>query len=121
MKVILLTLLLTVPIFAQQVLLAPLGIWPFCQESKVSWCLQYRPGLEEYALYIQGSSSIAIAYHWSVTAMLHDGSIKIVSGVVQRTDRDGTFTVVAPISFGGAVFQPVIILDELAIVGTVVR
>ena len=99
--------------------LAVWGGWPLCADGlDVQGCSSYVPGTETYMLMIHGDTTLAVAYGYSITVTLQDGTVKTVQGMVRRTDNSGGYTVVLPLTFGGIVQTSSVTTDEFALVGT---
>jgi hypothetical protein len=103
----------------QTTFLTPIGLWSLCADGITIFpgCDGYQPGAgtETYMLMIGGPSP-AVAYSWTVTATLANGSVKTLTGVIMRSDNAAGFTAALPLVFGGVVGSSTITVEDLVIV-----
>jgi hypothetical protein len=62
-------------------------------------CAAYMPGSEPFVLLIKATKSNTTAYSYTVIATLEDGSKRVISGQVRRSD-DGAGYTATPVSLG---------------------
>ena len=99
--------------------LTPWGGWQLCADGiEVPGCSSYVPGTETYMLMIQGDTTLAVAYSYSVNVTLRDASVKTLQGIVQRADNSAGFTIILPLTFGGIVQSSAVTITELAPIAT---
>jgi hypothetical protein len=92
------------------------GAWPLCADGVVSACSWYTPGTETYILLIHGDTTAATAYTYVVTAILRDGSTKVLQGIGVRADDSDGWTILGPMTFGGIVNSATVVIGELAVI-----
>jgi hypothetical protein len=92
------------------------GAWPLCVDGVLATCSWYTPGTETYVLLIQGDTTVATAYTYVVTAILHDGSTKVLQGIGARADNSEGWTMLGPMTFGGIVNSATVTIGELSVI-----
>ena len=73
-------------------------------------CSWYVPGQETYMLTIDDDGSNAVAYDYTISAVLASGEQVTISGQVQRSNG-GTY--VAPLLFGGIAQTANVVITDL--------
>lgn len=120
-------LLLSAPLAASSlaaqgvVYVIPAGPWPLCENAGVRpWlgvlCATFTPGNEAYMLLIRASNTQTVAYRYTVTGTLPDGTPKTLTGTVARTDQPDTYATVSILSFGGVASNIQATVEELAVI-----
>ncbi|HWE49692.1 MAG TPA: hypothetical protein VG273_07890 [Bryobacteraceae bacterium] len=62
-------------------------------------CAAYMPGSEPFVLLIKATKTNTASYRYTVVATLEDGSKRVISGQIGRSD-DGAGYTAAPVSLG---------------------
>ncbi len=117
MKTLLMLFLLSFGLFAQSPLFIPYGPWPMCSTGSFpAWaCTGYKDQIGKYQLAIHGSSSLAMAYRFTVTGVYPDGTAKTVIGFVSRNDDGAGWTAAPAIEFGSGLARWTVSVEELTV------
>jgi len=119
MNRLLVALLLCASVWGQSPILVPSGFWPLCAAvSDINQtnplCVRYAPGRETYMMQVSPKSTAAVAFIYTISVVLTDGTPVMITNVALRADGPNGLTAIGPLKFGGVVGSVVqITVDDL--------